>query len=196
MHRLAASAPLVQHVLVRRSNSEDAESKKEEEEEEDVVIDDDDDDDNEENNNKASGISPLVSAYAARLGNEADYARYRACKETSSSSLAEAFYSRLATLQALHSYGYYMNPLALSSLVSQYQQHQLASHLQTPSSPTSNNITHSPSSSLLSPPQFAQHSPTTSSASSSCSASPSSASTKHHHHIRATYLLLPARRRS
>lgn len=60
--------------------------------------------------------------YTARLRSEADYARYKACKDS-----AESFYSRLATFSALHSYGYhYLNPITLQTLVSQYQQQQVA----------------------------------------------------------------------
>lgn len=61
--------------------------------------------------------SSLAAMYSARLGSDADYLRYKACKDS-----AESFYSRLATLSALHSYGYYLHPLTLPSLMSQYQQ--------------------------------------------------------------------------
>ena len=60
--------------------------------------------------------SPLAAVYAARLKSDADYARYKACKDS-----AESFYSRLAALQTLHSYGYYLNPLTLPHLVYQQQ---------------------------------------------------------------------------
>lgn len=74
--------------------------------------------------------SPL-EAYTARLRSEADYERYKACKES-----AQAFYSRLATLSALHSYYQAANNNGSSSssssaaispiLITQFQQHFLA----------------------------------------------------------------------
>ena len=64
----------------------------------------------------------------ARLSSEADYARYKACKDST-----ETFYSRLATLSALHSYGYYFNPL---TIMSQYHQ-ALLQQQQLLASPTS-----------------------------------------------------------
>jgi len=52
------------------------------------------------NSPPSSLIHSPLEAYTARLTSDADYARYKACKE---SAAAQAFYSRLATLSALQS---------------------------------------------------------------------------------------------
>ena len=70
-----------------------------------------------EKDDSLDSASPLAAVYAARLKDESDYARYKACKES--------FYTRLAALSALQTYGLY-----LPSLVGQFQlQQQQASTL-------------------------------------------------------------------
>ena len=59
--------------------------------------------------------SPLAAMYAARLRNEADYLRYRACKDNN--NIQSSFYARLATLSALQSYGNYYNNIFKQQLI-------------------------------------------------------------------------------